>query len=438
MPTRNLPFPVFDADNHMYETEESFTRHLPAPYKELVKYVQVGNRTKIVLDGRLSEYIPNPTFTVVAAPGAQEEEFKLKNPNSARNLHGAVEHHHPDYPPIEGKVPPIVPEYDDDRSRIKPIRGERAFHDPEPRLAMMDELGIDYSMMWPTLASLLEERLVHDPVATHVVVHALNEWMHEHWSFDYEGRIFATPVITLPIVDRALAELEWVLERGAKAILIRPATVPDFGNRRRSFALPEFDPFWEAVQEADVLVGMHASDSGYQKYLNEWEGHGDREFLPFDQGPNYAFRMIRSSPSPVSDTVASIIGHELAHRFPDLRFAPVENGSEWVRPLLDRMGSAYERKPEMFPEDPVAVFKRCIYVHPFHEEDPVELIDVVGADNVIFGSDYPHPEGMADPITFVDQLNGLDGETMAKVMGGNLARIMKVDMTKHIAPVAVA
>ena len=121
---------------------------------------------------------------------------------------------------------------------------------------MMDEQGIDRAMMWPTLASLLEERLTDDPIATHVVVHALNQWMHEQWTFNFENRIFPTPVITLPIVDKAIEELEWVVERGAKAILIRPAPVPDFNGRRRSFALPEFDPFWKkVVQEADVVVG---------------------------------------------------------------------------------------------------------------------------------------------------------------------------------------
>ena len=86
----------------------------------------------------------------------------------------------------------------------------------------MDELGIDGAMMWPTLASLVEERLADDPLATHAVVHALNQWMHEQWSFDYEDRIFATPIITLPILERALEELEWVLARGARAILVRP------------------------------------------------------------------------------------------------------------------------------------------------------------------------------------------------------------------------
>ena len=62
--------------------------------------------------------------------------------------------------------------------------------------------------------------------------------------------------------------------------------------------------------------------------------------------------------------------------------------------------------PREFDEDPVEVFKRNIYVHPFHEEDPIGLVELLGSDRVLFGSDYPHPEGMSDPITFVDELQG--------------------------------
>ena len=79
---RKLEFPVFDADNHMYETTEAFTRHLPAEYDGLIKYVEVNGRTKIALNNVISEYIPNPTFQKVAPPGAQELEFRLKNPSS--------------------------------------------------------------------------------------------------------------------------------------------------------------------------------------------------------------------------------------------------------------------------------------------------------------------------------------------------------------------
>jgi predicted TIM-barrel fold metal-dependent hydrolase len=116
----------------------------------------------------------------------------------------------------------------------------------------------------------------------------------------------------------------------------------------------------------------------------------------------------------------------MATRFPRLRILPVENGSAWVRPLLEKFEKLHARKPQLFEEDPVAVFKRNIWVHPFHEEDPKGLIDLVGVDRVCFGSDYPHPEGMYDPVTYVDDLASLPRADQAKIMGGNLAGIMKV------------
>jgi predicted TIM-barrel fold metal-dependent hydrolase len=396
VPSRLLDFPVFDADNHMYETPEAFTKFLPARYEGLIQYVEVKGRTKIAIKGRISEYIPNPTFEVVAAPGAQEQYFKVGNPEgkSRREILG------------------------------QPMRALPGFREPAPRLKLMDELGVDRALMWPTLASLLEERLRDDPVATHEVIHSLNQWMYEHWTFGYEGRIFPTPIVTLPIVERAIAELEWLLERDARIILVRPAPVPGFMGPR-SFALPEFDPFWKLVTEADLLVGMHASDNGYTKYTNEWDGAREGEMLPFKEGSAFA-AVIGLQHRGIYDTMASAVAHGLCTRFPTLKIAPVENGSHWVRPLLQDLGEAYERNPHLFEEDPVEVFKRNIFVHPFHEEDPRGLVALLGPGQVLFGSDYPHPEGLADPITFVDELQGLPEETIRLVMGGNLARLMRV------------
>lgn len=395
MPSRVLDFPVFDVDNHMYETPDALTKFIAPEYAGIIQYIQANGRTKIAVKGQISDYIPNPTFERVAAPGAQEEYFKVGNPEGKP------------YKEILGRGIDALP----------------AYRDPAPRLELMDELGIDRAIMWPTLASLVEERLRDDPLAIHAVVHALNQWMHEHWTFNYEDRIFPTPVITLPVVDKAIEELEWVLERGARVILIRPAPVPGFQGPR-SFALAEFDPFWERVQEADLLVGMHASDSGYQRYLNEWEGVRD-EFTPFT-GRSGFDAIVGHGGRPIIDTMASAIGHGLCSRFPRLKIAPVENGSAWVRLLLDAMESAYRFNPHVFAEDPVEVFKRNVFVHPFHEDDTLGLIDLIGIDNVVFGSDYPHPEGLADPISYVDELQGLSEDDIAKVMGGNLARLMNV------------
>jgi predicted TIM-barrel fold metal-dependent hydrolase len=289
----------------------------------------------------------------------------------------------------------------------------------------MDELGLDRALMWPTLASLLEERIRTNPPAVHAVVHALNQWMHEHWTFNFENRIFPSPVVHLGIVDRAIEEFDWLIERGARIILVRPAPVWGFMGPR-SPALPEFDPFWKRVAESNVLVGMHASDSGYQRYANEWEGVGDGEMMPF-KGES-GFRAITGHQGrPIIDTVASLVGHGLCSRFPTLRFVPVENGSNWVRPMLADMEHAWIHSPDAFEENPVDVFKRNIWVHPFHEEDPKGLVDILGADRVLFGSDYPHPEGMSDPITFVDDLKGLPEVDIKKIMGGNLNRLMGFD-----------
>ena len=393
MPAPVLDIPVFDADNHLYETQDALTKFLPERYRGAIDYVDVRGRTKIVVRGRISEYIPNPTFDVVARPGAQEDYFRHGNPEgkSRREIFG------------------------------EPMRSIPAFREPAPRVALMDEQGIDRALMFPTLASLIEERLRDDVELTHAAIHALNQWMHETWTFNYEDRIFAVPVITLPIVERAIEELEWVVERGARAVLIRPAPVPGYRGPR-SFGLPEFDPFWRRAVEADVLVAMHSSDSGYERYTNEWMG-SDSEMLPFQP---QAFRMLGQW-RPIEDAVSAVICHGALSRFPRLKVAVIENGSSWVEPLLRNLADVYKKMPQDFLEDPIEVFRRSIHISPFWEEDLGTLAGLIGDERVLFGSDYPHPEGLAEPATYVHQLAGVADETVRKIMGGNLARLMNVD-----------
>ena len=307
--TNRLAYLVFDADNHMYEQPDAFTRYLPNDYKHVVQLMEINGRQKLVINNTISEYIPNPTFNVVARPARKRtssrmETLKANASRDPRRTHSFA------------------------RSLLR----------PEPRLSLMDEQGVDRALMWPMLASVLEERLTKDPEATHSIVHAFNRWMFEEWTFDYKGRIFAAPVITLPIVEEAIRELDWVMERGARVILIRPAPVPSLKGFR-SFALPEFDPFWAKVQEYDVAVGMHASDDGMTRYYNQWEGHFD-ELLPFAN--TTAFGDVQHLMSRgIFDAMCSAITHGMLSRFPNLRILPIETGSSWAVPLLNVLGHSY-------------------------------------------------------------------------------------------------
>jgi predicted TIM-barrel fold metal-dependent hydrolase len=390
-----LGFPVFDADNHLYETGDALTKYLPENRRGAIDFVEVHGRTKIMVNGQVSNYIPNPTFDRVGRPGAQEEYFKVGNPEGKS------------YKEIIGRGIDCPP----------------AFREAGPRLELMDEQGVDYAMMYPTLASLVEERMKDDPDLCADAIHALNQWMTEAWPYTFEHRIFSTPVIATGLVDRALRELDFAVEHGARAILMRPA--PAWGYRGpRSFALAEFDPFWERVQESGVLVVLHASDSGYNRYTNEWEGaHG--EALAFGE-PSLFSLTVEGDYRAVRDAATSLICHGALQRFPELRIALVENGGGWVPHFLEQLDHAYEKAPHRYVEQPSATFKRHFWMHPFHEEDPRELVHLLGADHVIFGSDFPHIEGLADPLSWAAELHGLPEDELRLVMGGNMMQLLGI------------
>jgi predicted TIM-barrel fold metal-dependent hydrolase len=397
---RQLPYETFDADNHMYENRDALTKFLPREYEGIIKYVDVAGRTKLAIGDMISDFIPNPTFNRVFVPGGYGEDITKGGDGKHR-------------PGDEAKRVPLMPSLD-------------AFFDPEPRLQLMRGMGIDRTLLWPTLAHGIEDRLADNPDAACAVLHALNEWMHEHWSFVYEDSIFATPMISLAVLDRALSELEFVHERGARIFLLRVAPVPTWKGLR-SFALPEFDPFWERVQELDIVVGMHVGDSGYSRYTNEWEGVGSREFRPFGGNGTPAFLSLASEKAVVVDAMASIIGHGLAARFPRLKFMPIEIQSGWIRPFVTKLKRAYADSPGLFDEDPFEAFTRNVWVHAFHEPDPKGLIEAgIPSDHIMFGSDFPHAEGMEDPVAYSEVVADLPIEDQELIMGGSIAKAMKV------------
>ena len=266
----------------MYETPEALTRYLPEEYRRDVQFVQVGRRTRIAILGKITEFIPNPTFERVAAPGAHEAFYAGTNTagKSLRELTGA------------------------------PMDSIPAFREPGPRIESLNAQGVTEAFVYPTLANLVEHSAAEEPELVVAMIHALNRWMLDTWGYTHENRLFMTPVVTLALVEEAQRELEYVLEHGAKAILIKPAPVKGLRGWR-SPALPEFDPFWRDVQDAGVPVFLHASQPPLDEYVNRWEPPKTNNFMDMS-----AFRWVVLGHREISDMIAALICHGTLTRFP--------------------------------------------------------------------------------------------------------------------------
>ena len=84
--------------------------------------------------------------------------------------------------------------------------------------------------------------------------------------------------------------------------------------------------------------------------------------------------------------------------------------------------------PQEFIEHPIDTFQRTVWINPFWEEEPEEVLQYLPPDRFLFGSDFPHPEGMAEPASYLDRLGGLATDEVARIMGGNIAALLGVTL----------
>ncbi len=384
------PARAFDADNHYYEAEDAFTRHVDRRMRSrCMDWAEVRGKKRLLVGGKVNRFIPNPTFDPVSRPGALIEYFRGKA--SLDNLHSAF-----------GELEPVSP----------------AYRDPAARVRVMDEQGLQAAFLFPTLGVGMESSLSHDPEALLVAFRGFNRWLLDDWTYDYEGRLLAAPYLTLVDPAWAVEELEFVLDHGARIINMRPGPVAS-ASGNRSFGDPAHDAFWARVDEAGVTVAFHAGDAGYGFMLEQWGV--DPEFQAFRIPA--LFQLLTMS--PISDTVASFIADGLFVRYPNLRLATIENGAEWVRPLFGRLKKTFKMRGPIHGEDPRDTFRRHVWVSPFYEDDLAELAQIIGIDRIVFGSDWPHAEGLAEPLTYVEDLDqaGYSQADVDRVMFANAAEL---------------
>jgi predicted TIM-barrel fold metal-dependent hydrolase len=380
-----LGYAAFDADNHYYEALDAFTRHLdPALGPRTIQWAEIDGRKYHVVGGRVSRAVVNPTFDPIAKAGAMHDYFR-GNPEGRNPLEFLRERE------------PIRPEY----------------RDRDARLAVMDEQGVEQVWLFPTLGVLYEELLKEDPEAVAIVFRAFNQWVEEDWGLAYCDRIFAAPYISLADVNAAVRELDWALERGARVVCMRPAA-PTTVFGQLPPADPWFDPFWSRVNETGITVVVHAGDSGYSS-----QGYARDGFSASFGGSGRPSIKMLAIERAIYDFLASLLFDRLFTRFPNVRIASVENGSEFLPDLFRKLQSVSRKIPGFFPDDPVETFRRNIWINPFWEDDPYETVELMGADRVIFGSDWPHIEGMPEPLDYVRELKDFDDDTRRLIMRDN-------------------
>jgi predicted TIM-barrel fold metal-dependent hydrolase len=387
-----LEHPVFDADNHYYEALDAFTRHLdPALGPRCVQWCEINGRKYHVLGGRVSKAVTNPTFDPIAEPGAMYDYFR-GNP--------------------DGKDPLSF------LSGREPIRAE--YRDRDARVAVIEEQGLEAVWLFPTLGMIYEEPLKDDPGAVCHTFRAFNRWLEEDWGFVYHDKIFTAPYLSLADPAWAVEELTWALDRGARMVVMRPAA-PTTATGRHSPFDPMFDPFWSLLNESGITLVLHASDGGVSS--NGYTPDGPFA-ATFDAGwkPSIKFFAIEQA---IKEWMASLVLENHLARFPNLRIASVENGAEFLPDLFRKLRSVANRVQGYFADDPVDLFRNNVWINPFWEDDVHQVVELMGADRVIFGSDWPHIEALPHPLDYLREVKDFDDDARRKILYDNV-----VDLTR--------
>lgn len=385
---------LIDADNHYYEPDDCFTRHLESRFVpdraiHVRRDREDGLGRVFFGDQRLSWMKCSPA-DVSGAPGALQDYLR------GRSARGSF---------VDAPV--------------NSYRDHPEFMQRAPRLELMDRQGVQAAVFLPSLAVTVETDLRHDAEAMYANFRAFNRWLEDEWGYGAD-RTIGVPLMSLADCDLAVTELERVIDRGARMVDLRPG--PVYG---RSPADPHLDPFWARCAEAGIVVCFHSGNHGlFEFYSANW---GEDPYSPGIFASPFQ-NVICTMERAAYDTMAALVLHRLFHRHPTLRVISIENGSEWVPTLMKDMDKAVGKGRDVWAEDdiPSQIFREHIWVVPYHEDSVHSLIEAIGVEHVVFGSDFPHPEGLKEPVDYFQDLAGLSAEHTRRIVHDNAAELLGI------------
>ena len=395
---KELGYRIIDCDNHYYEPDDCFRRHIESRYRDRTVWVDRsrtdGFGTMMLGDERLN-FFSVGVGDYVGAPGALKAFFKGESDSGGAVNANAI------------------------RASERP-----AFTDRPARLALMDEQNIEASVMIPTLGCGVEYQLrqpQHREIA-YPSIRAFNRWVAEDWGWGQDGRVFSSAMISLVDLPEALKELDRLIAEGCRLVHLNTGPVDG-----RSPADTHFDPFWARVQEAGVVIVHHIGSGPFNEmYASPW---GEPANPPSHRYTAFN-TFVGMGERTIVDHLAAVLFHNLTGRFPGLRFLIVEFGASWLPHTLKtldkiyRLGDHKSRWPFGKPAMPSEQFRQHFKIVPFYEDSFAEVVKAAGVDAVVNGSDFPHPEGLEWPEEMVDELSDFSDRDVRKIMRDNAANLL--------------
>lgn len=372
--------PVIDIDSHYTEPPELWTSRAPAAYKDRVPQVvrDEEGRERWVVDGDV-DFGPMG-FTVVKKDG--EKAYGMISLTDFDEMSDAASY-------------------------------------PEPRLDLLDRLGISQQIIYPNVAGFGSNRFMslEDSELRNICARVYNDAIIDLQAAG-NGRLFPQALTPFWDIDECVREVRRVKDAGITGITMT--------DTPEAFELPHlhdphWDPLWSTCQEMGIPVNFHVGSGNNLGGQMIWDGYGPQRFLATI---SVSLFMVQCK------TIMNLIFSGLLDRYPNLNFVSVESGIGWIPFLLEAMEWQYD---ETIPTEreglslrPKEYFKRQVYASFWFEQwGPLHAIEELGEDNVMFETDFPHPTCLyPETHTRISKtLDQLDPRVRRKVLHDTAARV---------------
>jgi predicted TIM-barrel fold metal-dependent hydrolase len=289
-----------------------------------------------------------------------------------------------------------------------PFGPRRGGSDPKQRLADMDSEGIELSVLFPTTGLYFPG--VGDLAIQAALCRAYNDWLADFCRAD-PRRLIGVALIPQADVAASLAELRRCVEQhGFRGVMVRPNPI-----RGRNLDDPYYHPLWELAEELDVAVAVHEGTT--QDVVQSGR----------DRFTNFMFRHVCSHPHEMQMALLALVCGGVLERYPRLRFAFLESGCGWIAWWLERMHEHLEHwghASQPLPSSPEEYFRRQCFISSEPDERTLPaVIALLGDEQILFASDYPHPDGIwPGVVRAMSEREDLSATSKTRVLRDNAAR----------------